>query len=92
MGFSAVGVQGRAKLRTPQRSLDPLLAYLRQLSVLETRSSLRRVSATADSSGRYRPPDNLLTFLPALWLCRPSHRLSPGLSSHNAHQHDRLSA
>jgi hypothetical protein len=51
--------QGRANLRTPC-SLDPLLAYLRQLGVIETRSNPHRASATADSSGPLpttrRPP------------------------------------
>ena len=42
--------QGGRTLRTP-RSLDPLRASLRQLGVIETRSSAQRVSATAESLG-----------------------------------------
>jgi hypothetical protein len=44
--------------------LNPPLAYLHQLGMIEARQ--HHTSATADSSGRYRPPEDLLAFLQAL--------------------------
>jgi hypothetical protein len=63
--FSAAGTQGRANLRTP-RSLDPLLAFLRQLGVIETRASRTASARPRTPRGHYQPPDDLLAFLAAL--------------------------
>jgi hypothetical protein len=91
-GLSAIGAHraGRTGVHPPRWTR--CRASLRQLGVIETRSSAQRVSMTAEfSGGRYRPPEDLLAFLGALGLCRLSHRQhSP--NQPRRHRHDGLSA
>ena len=91
-GFSAVGAHRAGRTGVRPARWTRCRASLRQLGVIETRSSAQGVSVTAEFSGPLpatrRPPR-----LPRSPVIMPT--VSPAatrLTSHDAHRHDGLSA